>query len=197
LGFCWLPSLASHAIPSYGSAHTRMRYPTILKYFFFQMPYQWKPIQDLPIGLQHLGDPIAAQRYMGSTAISILRSAAFTHLNLTYGSGQDAYITCGHSTSHGTESNFYPAECDDFVFGDLYASTMGAHLSPPNEAPTFGGRNRGTALYGLNCHRHFALCRPESFGEEVLGRDPSRTTSSKEKSSKIKKNGRQGIFFGD
>jgi hypothetical protein len=48
------------------------------------MPYQWKPIEALPIGLRHLVDPIVAQRYMGYTAITILWSAAFEHLLHTY-----------------------------------------------------------------------------------------------------------------
>jgi hypothetical protein len=45
----------------------------------------WSPIWQLPWELQHLGqDETAAQRYMGYTAISILRCAALDQFRRTY-----------------------------------------------------------------------------------------------------------------
>jgi hypothetical protein len=45
---------------------------------------RWKPIGTRPNGLQHLVYTVAAQRYMGQRAISILRCAAQENLRLKY-----------------------------------------------------------------------------------------------------------------
>ncbi len=45
---------------------------------------RWVPIYALPCGLRHLKDDNAAQRYMGSTAISILRCDALNQFRRTY-----------------------------------------------------------------------------------------------------------------
>jgi hypothetical protein len=46
--------------------------------------YRWKPFGTLPIGLQHLESNNAAQRYMGYTAIGMLRCAAQNTLERGY-----------------------------------------------------------------------------------------------------------------
>jgi hypothetical protein len=57
--------------------------------------YRWRPIGTLPMELQHLNNDTAAQRYLGSTSISILRCAAQNVLERAYGHPKNAKILQG------------------------------------------------------------------------------------------------------
>ena len=54
--------------------------------------YLWRPIGTLPMELQHLHNETAAQRYPGSTSISILRCAAQNVLERAYGHPKNAKL---------------------------------------------------------------------------------------------------------